>query len=186
MRHDVHFEQAIWGLPGTYGQRGVGQLKPLAHTGVSLGVGGAVWAATDEPLAVPAALAFGVLIDIDHAFDYFNWFVRKDPRHLLLIFHAWEYVIAGIAMLFVAWQQPVFIAAVLGYSVHVVADQVANRMHPMGYWISYRIYARFDRARLARDEAKDFTLVAREAIPFAHLVEPLALRAVTLFRRSKG
>ena len=96
-------------------------MGPVAHTVLSTSIGVAVWKATDSPLAVPAAIVTGVLIDGDHVLDFLDWFLKGYRRHMLVLLHAWEYLIAlFVVMLF--WQNPIYIAAVLGYAAHVTSE----------------------------------------------------------------
>ena len=108
-------------------------------------------------MAIPTAVATGVLIDADHVPDYYLWYWKRDRRRIFVPLHAWEFVIAGLVMLLVAWHGPVILAAVLGYLGHLTSDQLRNRLaHPLTYSILFRLYARFDRVRLAGDVPETF------------------------------
>ena len=45
-------------------------MGPLVHTAVSLSIGTAAWVGGASPLAVPVAVAAGVLPDLDHVLDF--------------------------------------------------------------------------------------------------------------------
>ena len=64
-----------------------------------MGIGTGVWVFTGSPLALPAAVGAGVLIDADHALDYYNWYVRRDTRFLFLPLHALELSVVLLALL---------------------------------------------------------------------------------------
>ena len=127
-------------------------LRPLEHTAISVAVGAGTWAVTGSPMALGVAIGTGVLVDADHSLDYFNWYARKDIRFLFLPFHAWELSLALVA-LFVVWYHPLLLAAALGHVAHLVADQLANRLHPMAYLMTYRAIHRFDRDHLIGDSS---------------------------------
>lgn len=137
-----------------------------------MGIGAAVWAASGEPLALPAAFVAGALNDADHLLDYYLWFVRKDRRRLFLVFHAWEYAFAGLALSLTVWQYPVLLAAALGHLSHMLGDQLAN--HPkskLTYSLAYRIGARFDRDRLVESLPLTLSTALEHNIPLWRQIE---------------
>ena len=147
-------------------------MGPIGHTVVSTGVGVGVWAATGSPFAVPAAAAAGVLVDADHLLDYYLWYGRNDKRRLFVLLHAWEFAVAGLALVAAFGGGPILWAAVLGYLSHVVGDHVANHpTHPLAYSLGYRIYAKFDLPRLVGEVPETFN-EAVEAVPLWSAVEP--------------
>ena len=153
----------------------------MGHTIVSAAIGTGVWIATGKPLAVPAATAAGVLIDSDHLLDYFQWYVRKNTRRAVVLFHAWEYAAAAL-MAAAVWYHPLLLAAALGYLGHVVGDHVANeRAHPLAYSIIYRVRWRFDRIRIFGEPKGTFSDALHKRIPLWGRVEPLALWFVARF-----
>lgn len=103
------------------------------------------------------SLAFGVLVDLDHFFDY--WYLKRrftfDRREFLrtrywersgrvfVLFHAFEY----LPLLFLFWQawkgRKWAVAATTAMSSHVLADHFVNELKPFGYFISYRLAKRF-------------------------------------------
>ena len=154
-------------------------LGPVGHTVVSVGIGGAVWAATGSPAAVPAATVTGVLIDVDHVLDYYNCYWKRDKGRLYVLFHGWEYSAIALAIVLAFWYPPVLLAAVLGHLGHLVGDQVGNRLaHPLAYSIVYRISAGFDRVRLAGEVPATFS-EAFSRIPLWPQLEPVVLRLVS-------
>ncbi|MCH7626456.1 MAG: hypothetical protein IIC83_11070 [Chloroflexi bacterium] len=115
---------------------------------MSGGLGGAVWAATGEPWAVPVAVAVGVLTDVDHLVDVFDGVDEGRPRHMLRPFHAWEFAAIGVFALFAYFNSPLFLAALLGYISHMALDQVGNTTNYLAYLITYRASVKFNRRRL--------------------------------------
>ena len=111
-------------------------------------LGGAVWVATGEPWAVPVAVAVGVLTDVDHLVDVFDRVEDGHNRHMLRPFHAWEFTALGVFALFAYFNNPLFLAALLGYISHIALDEVGNRTKPFAYFITYRALVKFERRRL--------------------------------------
>ncbi|MBM3948072.1 MAG: hypothetical protein FJ312_02300 [SAR202 cluster bacterium] len=158
---------------------------PVAHTAVAAAVGGAVWAATGEPMAMPVAFGAGVLIDVDHVLDYYNWYFRRDRRYTFLVFHAWEYAAAGLALAAGVWQHPLAFAAVLGYIGHLTLDNIANPVNRAMYSLAYRAWRRFDRKVLIFEE-RTLQQTLRRYIPLWERIEPLAMRLPAYCRAVKA
>jgi hypothetical protein len=93
-------------------------------------------------------LAIGVLMDADHIYDYYQWYIKRRPDKIFVLLHAWEYSIAGMAVLAV-FHHPLFLAAVAAHLSHVITDHLHNQMSPLGYSIIYRIIHRFDASVIA-------------------------------------
>lgn len=149
---------------------------------MSVAIGAAVWRATDSPIAVPVAVATGALIDSDHATDIFDSTFMGRGRHMVRLFHAWEYTAAGfLALAF--WQHPILMAAVLGHLSHMVIDQTTNNVGPLSYSMVYRIKHRFNRARLTPQAAPD--AAAQPPTPTWGRAEPTLWRLYLLYKRSR-
>ena len=121
-------------------------MGPLGHTVISGALGVGVGAATGSPEAGATALGVGVLMDVDHLFDFYHWYVRCKGKRIYLLFHAWEYSAAGVIALAVVFFHPLFLALVLAHLAHVATDHFHNRLPPWAYFISYRIARKFDTA----------------------------------------
>ena len=140
------------------------QLVP--HTAASGAVGLAVWAATGEVGTLPVALAAGVLPDLDHLFDYYNWYIRRDHRRLFLLLHGWEYLAAGIAVYVAYLSEPWLLAALLGYATQIGGDQLFNRQRAFTYSLAARAALRFDRRRCSWSHPARAYEAAVGALPF--------------------
>ena len=162
-------------------------MGPIGHTAVSVGIGAAVWAATREPLALPAAFVAGALNDADHLLDYYLWFVRKDRRRLYLIFHAWEYAVVALALSLTIWQHPVLLAAALGHIGHLIGDQLANRpKSKLAYSMVFRMSAGFDHRRLFEELPTTLSQALGRSIPLWSLIETrLPRRIAGLFEADR-
>ena len=161
-------------------------MGPIGHVVVSAGVGVGVWAATGSPLAIPVALAAGVLPDLDHLIDFFDSEDHGRQRHMLRPFHAWE---LALMLLFVAvafYSGDLFLAAVLGYLGHLAIDQLANRVHPLGYFITFRAMKGFRRRHLTPHIYDPAYMAARKAMPLWGKLEPSIWRLVSRLRSDQS
>jgi hypothetical protein len=107
-----------------------------------------VWALTDEPAAIPIAIFTGVFTDTDHLLDFVEPREGSRPKYMIRPFHAWEFSIVGVGILLAIWYNPLFLAAVVGYTSHLLLDQYSNPVHPMAYFILYRASKGFRRRQL--------------------------------------
>ena len=123
-------------------------MGPIGHSAISAGIGVGVWGITDSPASGGAALAVGVLTDVDHLFDYYLWYIRRKKNRIFLFFHAWEYGIIGILVLGFFFYHPLLMAAVAAHLGHVTTDHLHNRIAPWGYSMTYRLFVKFDRRRI--------------------------------------
>ena len=117
-------------------------MGPIGHTALSTAICVVVWKTTGVPLAVPAALVTGVMIDGDHVLDWADWIYHGYKQHMIVLFHSWELVAVLLASLLV-WHSPIYVAAALGYVGHVTSDHLLNPVRPLAYFISYRAYRKF-------------------------------------------
>ena len=123
-------------------------MGPVGHGVISTGVGAGVWAATRSVEAASLTLLVGVFMDVDHLYDYYQWYIKGRPNKIYLWFHAWEYSIIGLALL--PWfYHPLLLAAVLAHLAHVITDHLHNHLSPLGYSLSYRIIKGFNAPAIA-------------------------------------
>ena len=106
-------------------------------------VGGALAISTGEPTALAIAVGAGVLPDADHAIDFYNWYVRRAPDRLLLLFHGWEYFVAALLLYILVITETWMLAIVVGYGTQIGGDQLFNRPRWSTYLIVMRLYFRF-------------------------------------------
>jgi hypothetical protein len=116
-------------------------MLPHKHLAVSAVIGAAGWLVTGEPLAGVAALATGVLPDLDHAVDY-AYYRRTGEHRLVLLLHGYEYVVLGMIAAYTL-ASPVLWVATVAYLVHLLADQAENKTRPLTYSLLYRAGHRF-------------------------------------------
>lgn len=127
-------------------------MGPLGHTAVSSAVGVGVGMATGSPEAGALTLGFGVLMDVDHLYDIYRWYVKGQSNRAYILFHAWEYSVAGLVVLAAVYFHPLLLAAVAAHFAHVATDHFHNGLSRFAYFITYRVVKGFDRADIAPGE----------------------------------
>ena len=157
-------------------------MGPVGHTVASVGLGALVWTTTGSTLAIPTAVAAGVLVDLDHLIDFFDSKDEGRNRHMFRPFHAWEYFLAALVLLLLSWPDPLFLAAVLGYLSHLVIDQFTNRVHPLAYSIAFRASRGFRRQYLTPFLFDESFKMPKTPRPLWGRVEPSLWRLVTKLR----
>ena len=107
-----------------------------------------MWAATGEPLALPATLGAGVLVDLDHSPDmWWTLALRRRPIAAFVL-HGWE-LLAGLIVFGVWAGFPWWlVAVVVGYGGHMITDQMFNRGGILSYSFLYRARHGFQLGRL--------------------------------------
>lgn len=116
-------------------------MLPHKHLLISAAVGALGWWGTGEPTASLAALAAGVLPDLDHIVDYAYYGWRGEHR-LILPLHGYEYAGLAAAVALMTNDKIVGVAAI-SYLIHLLADQAENRTRIGGYFLCFRAWNRF-------------------------------------------
>lgn len=148
-------------------------MGPVGHGVISAGIGGAVWGATGSAGAGAVALGVGTLVDLDHLYDYYQWYIRRRTKKLHIFLHAWEYSIVGLLVTGLAYYHPLLLGTVLAHLGHVVTDHFHNRLAPFGYSITYRTIVGFEASVIAPDQDVEHSYHAwPHLLPFGWLIEP--------------
>ena len=130
--------------------------------------------ATGSPAAAGVTVGVGVVMDIDHLYDYYLWLIKRKPRRVYVLLHAWEYSILGLAALAVFWSHPLLMAVVLGHLAHVTSDHLYNGLPRFSYFITYRIAKGFVISRPPHhhlDPGNQFLDLSR-LLPFGRIFAP--------------
>ena len=114
-----------------------------SHVALSAVVGGGLSVAEGDPWLLGVTMAAGVLPDADHAIDFYNWYIRRSPHRLILLFHGWEYLAIAIAIYSLVLTEPWMLGIVIGYATQIVGDQIFNRAKWHTYLITARAANRF-------------------------------------------
>ena len=130
-------------------------MRPIGHSAISTVGGASVWGATGSPIAGGVAVSVGVVVNVDDLVDLYQSWIRRKTDLVIALFHGWEYSIAGLLILAFVSYHPVFLAAIVGHLSHVATDHFHNRLTPLGYFVLYRAWIRFNARKIApeRDSA---------------------------------
>jgi len=153
-------------------------MGPIGHTVISSAVAGGTWAITGSPAAAGVALGVGVLMDVDHVYDYYQRYVKGKKDRVYVLFHAWEYpmIMSFISLVF---YHPFLLAVILGHLAHVTTDHVWNRLTPFAYSITYRAIKGFDSRHIApHHHVMDSYRSLPHLLPLGHRVEPWFQRKI--------
>ena len=128
-----------------------------------------------------------MLTDVDHLFDFYQWYVRRKKSKIFLFLHAWEYAIAGMVVVGLVYYHPVLLAAVLAHLGHVATDHFHNRLAPWSYFITYRVLVRFETARVTPNHnVLDAYKTWPRLVPFGRLIEPWYERKIVPWFRDRA
>ena len=143
-------------------------MRPSRHLALSGAMGGAAWAATGELWTVPIVVAAGVLVDLDHAPDYWWTFALRRRPVTVLALHGWEWLAVllavGIWIGFPGW----LVAVLVGYGLHIMTDHLFNSGTLWSYSFIYRARHGFRREKVAPNwEFANTYEILRQELPFA-------------------
>lgn len=139
-------------------------MKPSRHVIVSAVLGAGIWFYTKSIYASIICFISGILVDLDHVFEYGIHFGLKDfsvkklyeksretDKHkgergyekLYLIFHSSEVAIF-LWIAAICTENILLLALALGYSSHIVLDSFWNTINPLSYFILHRAKHKFN------------------------------------------
>lgn len=131
-------------------------MKVHYHIGLSLAVAIAVFALYRSTAMAVSAFLSGILVDIDHVFDYLREYgFRSDVRfffhschqtlfrRVVLFLHAWEWFALLVISAVLLRDNSIVIGICIGMGQHLVADQFTNHICKWGYFIIYRLRCGF-------------------------------------------
>ena len=138
-------------------------MKLKQHITISLFFSAFLYAISKSWIIFGSSLISGVLIDLDHILDYFMAYginIRikqffevchnlKIPR-VRLIFHSWELLfLLSICVFLVGWN-PWIVGTIVGFTQHIVLDQVFNKPNKWTYFFFWRLKKGFSSKRCFR------------------------------------
>ena len=138
-------------------------MKPIPHI-VASGIISAISIAYFKSFGY-AAVSFlaGVLIDLDHIIDYylnygFTFNIKKiynsclaiSLKRLYIVFHSYELIAFLWAAIYIFSLSKFWQAIALGFTQHIILDQVSNPVRAFGYSFIYRLCNAFDADRILK------------------------------------
>ncbi len=138
-------------------------MKLKQHIATSLLFSAFLYAISKSWIIFGSSLISGVLIDLDHVLDYFMAYginIRikqffevchnlKIPR-ARLIFHSWELLFLLSISAFIARWNPWIVGTIVGFTQHIVLDQVFNKPNKWTYFFFWRLRKDFSMKRCFR------------------------------------
>ncbi len=141
-------------------------MKPIGHLITSIAGAGLIYSISNSLISALAFFTSGILIDLDHVFDYVyhkglknftiknlsdSCYVNKLEK-FTMVFHSYE-------LLFVLWIIITFyklnifwISFALGLSVHLILDQLTNPALAYTYFFTFRWIKKFKTKHFIREE----------------------------------
>lgn len=139
------------------------------HTTISVVLSAGVYLFSRSAAAALSCFLSGILIDLDHFFEFFykfgfkklslKTFFRAAHNHeydkFFLLLHSYELAIVFWLVSIFLIKKPWAWAFALGFTVHLLADQYYNPCHPLTYFLLFRIRHKFDGSRLFPREIQE-------------------------------
>lgn len=138
------------------------RMKLKQHITISLFFSAFLFAVSKSWIISTSSFISGFLIDIDHVLDYF-WGFRKQfsvkeffEDHyngkilfIMVIFHSWELLaLLNIYAFTMSWN-PWIIGITIGFTQHVVLDQIFNNPNTWWFFFFWRLNNGFDVKRMS-------------------------------------
>ena len=136
------------------------------HIGISAAAGTGIWIATGEPWTIPVTVAAGVLPDADHILDYYNWYIRRSYKRLILFLHGWEYLIAAVCLYLFVFKENWMLAVLVGYATQIGTDQLFNGVRWHTYLFSARAMRGFRASEVHGGDMRHGYVAIVASVPF--------------------
>ena len=107
----------------------------------------------------------GILLDLDHLIDYvrdnglnlnvryfFQYVNEGKYEQLYVLFHAYEYLLPLYLLIIISNYNPLVAAAAIGFTQHLLFDQITNPVKPLAYFLTYRLKHSFSKQSLLKEE----------------------------------
>jgi hypothetical protein len=124
------------------------------------------WATGDRALLVVGLLT-GWLIDADHSFDFMvGCFLRREDGPFLnqvatgsyfkrtgkvyVLLHSWELIGVWMVAWALAGRRDFAIVGGFAWALHLGIDHLTYRLHPLAYFLTYRVMHRFELSQVCR------------------------------------
>lgn len=141
-------------------------MKPTAHLTTSFAVSATIYLSTRSIVFSVVSFFTGFLIDVDHLIDFIREYgLKSTPQKffivfhesrfakLLLLFHAWEWLLVLCALALVFNGNMIILGLFTGMLHHLILDQCANGVTPLGYSLLYRTVNRFSTSKIVSENA---------------------------------
>jgi len=140
-------------------------IKLRYHTVASFGFSLAFYLIFKNLLGAVICFLAGILIDLDHFFDYirdkgwnlnlkhfFNYHYRATYERAYFFLHAYELLLLLGFIVVVSNYNILIIATGIGFAQHLILDHIFNPVKPMAYFLIYRFKNGFSKQCLLKDD----------------------------------
>ncbi len=137
-------------------------MKLKHHITASIILSAFFFAISKSWIIFTSSLLSGVLIDLDHVLDYFCEFKKRfsvkkffdiyyngNVLFIMVIFHSWELLaLLSICAILMSWN-PWIIGITIGFTQHVVVDQIFNKPNKWLFFFLWRLNNGFDAKKMS-------------------------------------
>lgn len=134
------------------------------HMTISLFFSALLFGITKSWIIFTSSLLSGVLIDCDHVLDYLVKFRKRfslkeffdlnynhKMQFVMIIFHSWELLVPFGFYAFFISGNPWIIGISIGFTQHIVLDQIFNKPNRWTYFFFWRLNKGFNKQRIFPD-----------------------------------
>jgi hypothetical protein len=127
------------------------------HIAISVVVAGALWALTRSFALAASSLCAGILVDLDHFVDYYAQYgfkfslrrffrasYRGEYDRAFVLLHAWEWLALALVCAWWFRGHAWVVGLAIGWTHHMILDQIVNTSNAVCYFILYRWRQGFD------------------------------------------
>jgi hypothetical protein len=135
-------------------------MRLLGHALASVAVSTGIYGLTKSTEIAVSSFLAGVLIDIDHYFDYWLQYPLKlDVKHFFttceghglqrvtLLLHSVEMLLVLLAAVYLT-RSKMLLGIYLGFSQHIIFDYIFNGVYPLSYYFVFRIINKFNNVKV--------------------------------------
>ena len=137
-------------------------MRPEQHVTLSLGSGVILWLLMQSWIAGVSCCLAGILIDLDHGFEFWlnrgfslslneflDFIYNGTSTKFYDAFHAYEYTFLLLWIATIPGFRELGWGLTAGYLLHLAADQCFNiHLNKWTYFLTYRVMVRFDSSRI--------------------------------------
>ncbi|MCK4463057.1 MAG: hypothetical protein KAU58_01965 [Candidatus Omnitrophica bacterium] len=137
-------------------------MKPPFHVAASAAIGFLVYLYFKSASCAIISFLAGVLMDVDHIFDFhlnhgikkhrlfFRTMYAHDLKKLILVFHSYELLILLWLGIILFSLNKYWISFTIGFTQHMLFDRLTNPINFGGYFLLYRVYHKFDTEKIVK------------------------------------
>ena len=144
-------------------------MRPTHHVLISGGVTFIFSFWVKSTGALLACFLSGIFIDLDHHVDYFlarkeitfNYrkfvdYFKNDRRSKLYLFlHSYEGLCILWFCIFYFSMGNIWIGIAIGFTTHMICDEIFNPIHPLSYFMTYRVKHKFNRKAFYKRKSRE-------------------------------